>query len=271
MNATTLAGPSAIGDIITAWIARVSSPEATDWFRSTVRAISNGEKMALMKATGLAPRKLSKLDLPADAPERIALENVRPGFDATGISIDQLGRIGFVLAAWHNSDEEFAQLFDDICRTAEINELVAYYRGLPLYPGPERLLTRAREGLRSGMKPVFEAVAHRSPYPREMLDEHAWNQMVLKALFVDSTLAPIQGIDERGNRDLAETLIDYAHERWAARRPISVELWRCVVPFTTGPECEALYAQAVLLGDISSSQTLRTALDRNDSGHAGLV
>ena len=264
MNAISPASPSAIGDTITAWIVRVSSPEAADWYRSMVRAISNGEKMALMKATGLAPRKLGKLDLPSDAPERIALENVRPGFDATGISVDQLGRIGFVLAAWHNSNEEFARLFDDICRTAEINELVAYYRGLPLYPGPERLLTRAREGLRSGMRPVFEAVAHRSPYPREMLDEHSWNQMVLKALFVDSTLTPIQGIDDRGNRDLAETLIDYARERWAARRPVSAELWRCVVPFASSPELEALYAEAVLLGDISSSQALRAALDRTD-------
>jgi hypothetical protein len=260
-DANKKARPAAIADIIVEWVSRVSTPEAAGWYRSTLRDIAgSGDVRTLLKATGLTPRRLGKADLPRDTPERGALETARAGFDATGLSIDQLGRIGFVLAAWDGSDEEFARLFDDICRTAEINELVAYYRGLPLYPGPERLLTRAREGLRSGMKPVFEAVAHRSPYPFEMLDEHAWNQMVLKALFVDSQLAPIQGIDERGNRDLAETLIDYARERWAARRTVSAELWRCVTPFAIGPELEALHAEALRAGDASSSQALRSAL-----------
>jgi len=77
-----------------------------------------------------------------------------------------------------------------------------------------------------------------------------------------SFIAPIPGIDERGNRDLAETLIDYARERWAARRPVSTDLWRCVVPFARRPELESLHAEASLTGDISSSQALRVALDR---------
>jgi hypothetical protein len=198
--------------------------------------------------------------LDSAAPEARELDRVRSGFDATGLSVDQLVRIGFVLAAWRGSDDAFAALFDDICRTAEVNELVAYFRGLPLYPAPEHLLPRAREGLRSGMKPVFEAVAHRSPYPREMLDEHAWNQMVLKALFVDSTLAPIQGLDARGNRDLAETLVDYARERWAARRPVSGELWRCVLPFVGRPELEALAVSADRAQDRSSLDIINRAL-----------
>jgi hypothetical protein len=263
-GANTQTRSAATLGIIVEWVSRASIPDAAEWYRSTLRDIAgNGDVRTLVKATGLAPRKLGKADLSPDAPERRALEKARAGFDATGLSMDQLGRIGFVLAAWRDSDEDFARLFDDICRTAEINELVAYYRGLPLYPAPELLLTRAREGLRSGMKPVFEAVAHRSPYPFEMLDEHAWNQMVLKALFVDSTLAPIQGIDERGNRDLAGTLIDYARERWAARRPVSSELWRCVVPFAGRPELETLHAEALRVEDVSSSQALRAALDRS--------
>jgi hypothetical protein len=66
------------------------------------------------------------------------------------------------------------------------------------------------------------------------LPEDAWNQMVLKALFVGSALDPIVGLDRRANAALARMLGDYAHERWAARRPVNPELWRCVGPFATG-------------------------------------
>ena len=64
-----------------------------------------------------------------------------------------------------------------------------------------------------------------------MFDRSTWNQMVLKALFIGSELRPIQRLDERANPELAAILVDYAHERWSAGRPVSPELWRCVGPF----------------------------------------
>ena len=76
-------------------------------------------------------------------------------------------------------------------------------------------------------------------------DDGAWNQMVLKALFVDSRLDPIQGLDERANPALAVIMVDYAHERWAAGRKVSPELWRCVGPFALGeilPDLERVLA-----------------------------
>ena len=110
------------------------------------------------------------------------------------------------------------------------SEQVAFYRGLPLYPEAQRLEAQAAEGTRTNMRAVFEAVAHRNPYPKEQFAENRWNHLVLKALFVGSTLHPIQGLDERANPTLARMLSDYAHERWAAGRPVSPELWRCVGP-----------------------------------------
>ncbi|MHC4925650.1 MAG: EboA domain-containing protein, partial [Planctomycetota bacterium] len=64
----------------------------------------------------------------------------------------------------------------------------------------------------------------RNPVPSEVLDEAAWNQMVLKALFVEVPLAPITGLDERYNDDLAQMLTDFAAERSAAGRPVPGDL-----------------------------------------------
>jgi hypothetical protein len=124
------------------------------------------------------------------------------------------------------------------------------------------------------MKVVFEAVAHRNPYPAEQLSEAAWNQMVLKALFVGSALDPIVGLDARANAALARMLLDYAHERWSARRPVSPELWRCIGPFAAGQAIADLgrvldtgsppeRAAAVLALRSASDPEARQLLDRH--------
>ena len=78
------------------------------------------------------------------------------------------------------------------------------------------------------MQAVFEAIALRNPYPAEQLDEAAFNQLVLKCLFLGSPLHLVHGVDARANATLARMLCDYAHERWSASRPVSPELWRPV-------------------------------------------
>ena len=72
---------------------------------------------------------------------------------------------------------------------------------------------------------------YHNPYPTIYLDEKAWNQLVLKAFFTDKDLNKIGGLDERANAELAATLNDYAHERWAANRSINPHLWRLATNF----------------------------------------
>jgi hypothetical protein len=205
---------------------------------------------------GLVPRRLGKTDLELSDADLAAADRARPGWDPRGWSVDQAARIVILLHAG-GTGERFAARFVQLCRTADVAEAIALYRGLPLYPDPELLEAHAAEGTRTNMRAVFEAVAHRSPYPREEFAENRWNHMVLKALFVGSTLHPIQGLDECANPTLARMLCDYAHERWAAGRPVSPELWRCVGPHA---DAEALADLQRVLASGSAAERKAAAL-----------
>jgi hypothetical protein len=184
----------------------------------------------LYLAISLVPRKIGKVDLHLGEADLAAADRARPGWRPQGWSVDQAARILLLLSAGGQKGDHTRWL-DQLCITGDFGELVAFYRGLPLYPDPPDLLVRALEGARTNMKAVFEAVAHNNPYPAENFDENAWNHLVLKAIFIGSALDPIQRLDERANPDLMRMLCDYADERRAAGRAVAPELWRCVGPF----------------------------------------
>jgi hypothetical protein len=218
--------------LLLGWLGSRLTPKQSDWVAQRRQAIMSDEKIGtLAAAIGLASRKVGKSDLALTPAEIKAARAVRPNLDPSDWSIDQAARILFTLDRSSIPTPTFAESLDRLWQTTEIAEQIALLRGLPLYPFPESCVPRAAEGLRSAMQPVFEAVAHRNPFPFEQFSETQWNQMVLKALFIGSPLAPIQGLDQRRNPELAATLMDYVHERWAAGRAVSPELWRCVGPF----------------------------------------
>ena len=216
------------------WLIARLPGDAAEWLQSSAQWLRDGGgDKDLYMSVSLVPRKIGKADLGLSAAELGQATAARPGWDPRDWSLDQAARVYLLLAAGSDG-ATFSRRLDQLCATADVGELVAFYRGLPLYPDQPRHVLRAAEGVRTNMKAVFQAVAHRNPYPSEQLAEPAWNQMVLKALFIGVILDPIVGLDRRANPALARMLCDYAHERWAAGRPISPELWRCVGPHARG-------------------------------------
>ncbi len=234
-------------ELLTDWLSERLAPDGRDWLTRTRGKVAEGDDKALYVALGLVPRKLGKANLGLAADKLAAAEAARPGWDPRGWSVDQAARVLLLLTAAEAKGAGFPALLETLANTADVGELVAIHQGLPLYPEPERHVARAGEGARSNMRALFEAVAHRNPYPRERFDELAWNHMVLKALFIGSRLAPIQGLDARANPELARMLCDFAHERWAAGRDVGPELWRCVGPFAAGAMLDDL-ARALDMG-----------------------
>jgi hypothetical protein len=243
------------------WLERQLPPDAADWlFAQCGRLRAGGvSERDFNLAVSLAPRRLGKADLRLGPDDLTAAGAARRGWDPRGWTVDQAGRMVLLLADGMDGPA-FAARLKGLLATADLSETICFLRGLPLYPDPALHLMRAREGVRSGMRPVFEAVAHASPYPAEMFDEAGWNQLVLKALFIETTLAPIQGLDRRANPTLMRMLCNYAHERWAAGRPVSPELWRCVGPFADDAAREDL-ARVLRTGNDAERAAARAALD----------
>ena len=220
--------------LLSAWVA-AQAPDKADWVSESLDVItSGGSERDLHIFLGMAPRKLGKADLALQSSDLATSHAARPDWNPSGWSIDGAARVLALLVCPNN--RPFSERFKDLRRTSDLAEMIALYRGMPLYPEPETLAFEAGEALRSHIKAVFEAIAHNNPYPRDYFDEHRWNHMVLKALFVESRLAPIIGLDDRANPELARIMREYAHERWAAGRPVSPELWRCVGPFAEDAE-----------------------------------
>ena len=214
------------------WIARQASEEAMQWLRTRHAEIEGGAPASkcFMAFSG-APRRITKETLALGKADLQEADALRPGWNPSAWSVDEAARALLILSFPAVDENAYVGMVEQVFSTADVRESAALYRMLPLYPFPERFRARAAEGIRSNMTSVFQAVAHHNPYPSEYFDEGAWNQMVLKALFTDSPLYKVSGLDARVNPSLARMLVDYAHERWAAGRTVSPELWRPVGPF----------------------------------------
>jgi hypothetical protein len=226
--------------LLRGWLLGQLGKEPNGWLETQIAALAQDPADAALDiALGLVPRRLGKADLALSEADLAAAGKALAGWDPRGWTVTDAARI-LLLSGLLTRGKPFAERFRSLCRTADVAELITLYRGLPFYPDPAALESQVGEGLRSSMRAVFEAIAHRNPYPKAHFDNHRWNHMVLKALFIGSPLAPIQGLDERANPELAGILRDFAHERWAAGRPVPFEIWRCVGPFAEGPAIEDL-------------------------------
>jgi hypothetical protein len=125
----------------------------------------------------------------------------------------------------------YTRAIENLFLNAEMSEQVALYSSLPLLAFPELWRKRCAEGIRSNIGQVLESIICNNPYPAEQLDEAAWNQLVLKGIFTEKPVLEIYGLEKRANQRLADSLSDYAHERWAAHRPVNPLLWICVSHF----------------------------------------
>ncbi len=256
-----------VRDCLLEWVRRRAPEEATRWLEGRVLAYGEGapERALFLDFSG-ALRRTGKAPLGLLPDDLARADRLRPAWDPAAWTTDQAARIVLVLA-WPSVEAgAYIGTLDKLFQSADLGELVTLYQALPILPHAAAHVRRCAEGVRTTMTDVFKAVAHRNPYPSEHLDEAAWNQMVLKALFVEVPLHPVFGLDARANPRLSRMLLDYAKERWAAKRDVSPELWRCVGPCA---DDVALGAMERVLLEGGAGERRAVALALRGTGHGG--
>ncbi len=223
---------TAIVNLLKNWIQRQTSSNGWNWLEQKQTQISQGAAdRVFFTSFSAVPRYLGKADLQLTTEDLKQANILRSGWSPDDWSLDRAGRAILILSKPHQDAEAYKRSLENLFNAADVAELVALYQSLPILPHPEKFRARGSEGIRSNITTVFNAVALNNPYPADYFDELAWNQMVLKSIFVASPLHLIYGLDRRANPKLAQMLSDYAHERWAAKRTVTPELWRPVGPF----------------------------------------
>ncbi len=209
---------------------------------------TDGNVTAFFTAFTAAPRFVGKKPISINQKQKAELDSIKKGLTLENYTSDRLARLWFLLHFPIEKEDHYVQSIDRLFPSAEMNELVALYSSLPLLAYPERWKFRCTEGIRSNIGSVLESVICNNPYPSEYLNEEEWNQLILKAFFTDKPVFQIIGLDRRANQSLANTLSDFAHERWAAGRTINPLSWRLVGPFLN----ETLFQDIVKIADSGS-------------------
>ena len=115
----------------------------------------------------LASRRLSEHRSALDPQWPCLGGSLRPGWDPDGWTVDQAARVRLLLATGRRRHAG-ARWLDQLCATADADELVAFCRGLPLYHA-ERHRLRAAAGLRNAEGGVRLPLLITNPYPVEQL------------------------------------------------------------------------------------------------------
>lgn len=203
-------------------LARSADADAIAWLRTTISELSESfEKRPFYYAFSGVSRRFDKSATIQDSGDSLF-----EGWDEY-----RAARVALLLVLAGQDKETFLETFFAVLNTADIREQIALFSALQWMPYPEELVEPAVDGLRSNIVDIFDAIALNNPFPQEHFTDEAWNQMVLKAIFITRPLYRIHGIADRKNQLLAEAISDLAHERWAASRAITPEAWRSVSGF----------------------------------------
>lgn len=144
--------------------------------------------------------------------------------EAPGWTARDAARAAIVLQAFLRGADEATAAYGQWLRRGDQGEQESLLRMLMLLPEPTAVLPDAIDACRTNSEVVFRAIACGNPYPGTHFPELNFNQLVLKAIFMNVPVAEIDGLAARITPELLRMADDFASERRAAGRPVPEDI-----------------------------------------------
>ena len=214
-------------------ILKKSLPEDTfNWYQDKISEIINDKSAKDLYLFYSLLRKKIPIDVNADTREvSVELDDF---LRLKSINLLELSRIVVLIKILLADEDFFAPKVAKLIEVADTSELETFLKYLIFIPKAENYKKVGVEALRTNIETIFCAIALNNPYPSAYFNDQEWNQMYLKAAFMQLDLSNILDIEKRANKDLTRIISDYAHERWAASRQIDPFFWRPVSNYIEG-------------------------------------
>jgi len=114
----------------------------------------------------------------------------------------------------------------DICyRYGDDEERSSILKGIYWLDSEAEMVLFVIDAGRTNSRWLFAAIMQHNPYPAAYYNEAQYNQLLMKALFMDLSIEPVQCLQERRNMELARICGDFIEERLEAGRAVPASLW----------------------------------------------
>ena len=207
--------------------AKRTSPEALEWLkRGLPEPGGELDRPTFFGRFAGVTRRVGANKAPWTEAEAAALRELGV-LDPSVWSLGDVTRAGLLLVALAVLPADAHVPFaTEIFRRGETAERVGLLRSLCLLPDAPRFKELAAEACRSHVQDVLEALFCENAFVAAHSDELAFNQVIMKAMFVGIPLARIPGWESRVNAELLRMSQDFAAERRAAGRPVPDDVVR---------------------------------------------
>ncbi len=208
------------------------SPPQVDWVNKALQELSDHDdpQNKLLELSAVARRKLRDAEL---SNEQLVIKVNETLMPFNHWSYAEAGRNLLILKVATLSDVNVEGLVKQYISQADEWEITAIIRLLFALESGEPLKYFALDVGRTNNKQLFSALLEYNPFPQAFYTDHEFNQLVLKALFLELPISTISGLKQRANQELSQMCEDYIRERLAADRSIPVEVWLALAPYTS--------------------------------------
>jgi len=207
-------------------LARQADPVSHTWLSKVLIKLADISELHILTNFSQISRYFTQTSLNLTQTDYQVIAAINETWQLSHWTLRQTACTVYLMALAVQRPSEFKAWLLKLLSSANLQELTAIYQGLALLPEPVSFIAQAKEGVRSNISALFNAVALNNPYPACYFETDSWNQLILKAIFIESDLQAIIGLEQRANPELSRMLLDYACERHAANRPITKVLWR---------------------------------------------